>query len=349
MKRSIYFVLLAVILGLFFIFSASSGMAADKVILKLAHADSTDAKVSRKQAMCEAFANEVNSKSGGRIEVQIFGAGALGGEREYVEAIKAGLVQAGVASGVVANFYPDAMVTDIPYLFPSAKIAWAVLDGPFGKELSEGFYKSTGIRNLAFGEVGFRNFTSGNKPIHSPSDLKGMKIRVMETPFYITMMKALGAGPTPVAWPETYGALQTGVVDGHENVIGSIVAAKIFEVQKFVTLDGHVYGVDWFLMNDKFYKGLSPDLQKIVSDAAQNACDVERHVSQTITEEGIKTLKEHGVEVYTPTAQEMAEFKEATQKPCIDWLKTKVDQKLIDQAFAAVKAAEVQAGQAKSQ
>ena len=155
--------------------TGSFGMAANnKIIIKLAHADSIDIKTSRKQAMCEAFANVVNSKSGGIIEVQIFGAGTLGGEREYVEAIKAGIVQSGIASGPIANFYPTAMVTDIPYLFPSKQVAYAVLDGSFGKKLGEGFNKATGIRSLALGEVGFRHFTNSKRTIRSPKDLQGL-------------------------------------------------------------------------------------------------------------------------------------------------------------------------------
>ena len=325
-----------------FLFSAgvSAQAAEKKYILKLAHADSVDMTISRKAAMADVFAKEVKAKSKGRIDVQVFGAGALGGEKDYVESVKNGFVQAGLASGVMANFYPNAMVTDIPYLFPSAAIADRVMDGPYGQKLSADFLANTGMRNLCFGEVGFRDFTSGNAPIHSPKDLVGRKIRVMETPIYVTEMTKLGAQPTPIAWPETYTALQTGVVDGHENVIPSIVMAKIYEVQKNVTLDGHNYGVDWFPMNEKFFQSLPPDLQAVVQKAGKDACIEERRVNRVFTAEGIKTLKEKGVTVYTPTADELAQFKAATQQPVIDWLKTKVDQKWIDGILAAVHDAE---------
>ncbi len=124
-----------------------------KVIeLKLAHADSTDPTVSRKQAQALTFAALVNSRSGGRIKVTIYGAGALGAEREYVEGIRAGTVEAGIASGVLSSFFPAAGITDIPYLFPSSKIAWDVMDGPFGDKLREMFLQQTGMRCLAFAE-----------------------------------------------------------------------------------------------------------------------------------------------------------------------------------------------------
>jgi tripartite ATP-independent transporter DctP family solute receptor len=319
----------------------ASAQAADKkYVLKLAHSDSVDMSLSRKAVMSDAFAKEVKAKSNGQIDVQVFGAGALGGERDLVEGVKNGFIQAGLASGVMANFYQNAMVTDIPYLFASDAIADRVMDGPYGQKLAADFLASTGMSNLCFGEVGFRHFTSGKTPIRSPKDLVGMKIRVQETPLYVTEMKALGAQPTPVAFPETYTALQTGVVDGQENPIPTIIFAKFYEVQKHVTLDGHNYGVDWFVVNDKFLKSLPANLQKVVHDAGKHACAEERRVNRSFTSEGIKTLKEKGVTVYTPTGDELAQFKTATQQPVIDWLKTKVDPKWIDGLLAAVKEAE---------
>jgi len=337
MKQSLK-LMSAVVLSTFLFSPVAS--AQNKITLKLAHSDSADMTLSRKAVMSDVFAKEVNAKSGGRINVQVFGAGALGGERDLVEGVKNGFIQAGLASGVMANFYPNAMVTDIPYLFASPEIADRVMDGPFGQKFAADFLAKSGMRNLCFGEVGFRHFTSGKAPIRSPKDLTGMKIRVMETPLYVTEMKSLGAQPTPVPWPETYTALQTGVVDGHENVIPSIVFAKIYEVQKHVTMDGHNYGVDWFPINEKFFQGLPADLQKVVQDAGKDACAAERTANRKFTDEGVKTLKEKGVTVYVPTADEIAQFKAATQKPIIDWLKTTVEPQWVDAILAAVKDAE---------
>src|SRR5262249_38510828 len=159
----------------------SPALAQNKFVIKLAHSDSVDLSTSRKAVMADTFAKEVKAKSNGKIDVQIFGAGALGGERELVEGVKNGFIQAGLASGVVANFYPSAMVTDIPYLFPSNEVADQVMDGPFGQKLSENFTAATGMHNLCFGEVGFRHFSTGKTPVHSPKDLNGLKIRVQET------------------------------------------------------------------------------------------------------------------------------------------------------------------------
>ena len=310
--------------------------AKDAIVLKLAHADSTNIYQSRKHAQAVAFASLVNNNSGGRINVQVYGAGALGGEREYIEACMAGTVEAGIASGPIASFYPAAMVTDIPYLFPSSNVAWKVLDGPFGEKLSEGFLEQTGLRNLAFAEVGFRNFTNDVRPIRKPADLKGLKIRVMETPLYVNMVKALGASPTPIAWTETYTALQTGVVDGQENPIGTILMANFPEVQQYVTLDGHVYGVDWFFINEDFFQSLSPELQYIVHDAARISSGVGRGIINAINAVGVSTMAEQGMEVYVPTEAEKELFKQATQGPVIKWMETQIDPALIRDVLGEV-------------
>ena len=336
MKQSVHLVSALMLSALALSIGGVAQAADQKYVLKLAHADSVDTSISRKAVMAEVFAKEVKAKSNGRIDVQVFGAGTIGSERDYVEGVKNGFIQAGLASGAMANFYPPSMVTDIPYLFPSEAVADRVMDGPFGQKLSADFQATTGMYNLCFGEVGFRHFTSGKTPIHSPKDLAGLKIRVQETPVYITEMKSLGAQPTPIAFAEVYTAMQTGVVDGHENVIPSIIFAKLYEVQKNVTLDGHNYGVDWFVLSDKFWKSLPPDLQKVVQDAGKTACTEERRVNRRFTADGINTLKDKGVTVYTPTAAEIAQFKAATQQPVVDWLKTKIDPKWIDEVQAAV-------------
>ena len=335
-KKAILLVIVILVVFSCFVFSFS--YAAEKpIVLKLAHADALDIFTSRKHAQSMIFRNLVNARSGGRIEVQIFGGGALGGEREYVESIMAGTVQAGIASGVMGGFFPEAMVTDIPYLFPSASIAWKVLDGPFGQKLSKMLLEKTGLRNLAFAEVGFRNFTNSKRPIRTPADMKGLKIRVQENPLFVTMVKALGGSPTPIAWTECYTALQNKVVDGEENPISTIVFANFQEVQKYLTLDGHVYGVDWFVIDNKFFKSLPEDLQYIILDCAKISAGVGRGLQQLNSSVvGLQTLIDAGMEIYAPTEEEMNLFKNACQGPVIEWLKTKFDIELINEMLEAV-------------
>lgn len=336
MKRSTFMRVLVVTVILAIFALSTTGFAQTKIIMKVAHADATDVYTSRKHGQLVTFANLVNARAGGRLEVQVFGAGALGAEREYVEAVQAGSIQGGIASGVMANFFPEAMITDIPYLFPSASVAWEVLDGPFGEKLSNMFLARTGMRNIGFAEVGFRHFTNSKKLIKSPADMAGLKIRVQETPVYLTLVRGLGANPTPIAWTETYTALQTKVVDGQENPISTIVFAKFQEVQKYLTLDGHVYGVDWFVVNDKFFKSLAKDLQEIIMDSAKISATVSRGLQQLNSAVGLEVLAKAGMEIYQPNAAEMAQFKNLTQKPVIDYINTRVDPKLVDELLKAV-------------
>jgi len=327
------------VIALVFAFSFNQDvMAQDEAefTLKVAHADSTDVYKSRKHAQVTAFKHLVESKSGGRINVEILGGGAAGGEREYVESIMMGSIQAGVASGAMANFFPEAMVTQIPYLFPNATVAWKVLDGEMGDKLSTMLKEKTGLRNLAFAEVGFRHFTNSKRPIKSPEDMEGLKFRVMETPIYMKMVEALGGNPTPIAWTETYSALQNGVVDGEENPVSTIVFANFAEVQDYLTLDGHVYGVDWFVMNNEFYNSLPSDLQRVVDQAAQVSSTVGRGLQQLNSSIGLETLKKNGMEIYSPTPEEKEAFKEAAQEPVVEWLKDQIDPDLVDEMLNTV-------------
>ena len=313
--------------------------AAD-VTIKLAHVDPEDVFSSKKGAATRAFKEVVEAESSGTIQVQLFPAGQLGGERELIESAKLGTLQMCMVSGAVAGYFKPAMVLDIPYLFSSAPVAWKVLDGPFGDELAGALLKQTGLRALAYGETGFRNFTNSKKPVRYPADLARLKIRVMETPLYVTMVKSLGAAPTPIAWPEVYTSLQQGVVDGQENPVGTILQAKFAEVQKYLTLDGHTYGADFLLVNDAFFQGLSADQQSIIKRAAIVAGTCSRAIQQLTSGMGVSKLKELGMEVYGPTSKERAEFKKLTQGPVIEWMKGQVDPVWIEKVQAAVTAAE---------
>ncbi len=305
-------------------------------VLKLAHADATNVYTSRKHTQAIAFAALVNARSNGQISVEVYGGGALGGEREYVEGIQNGTIEAGIASGVMASFFPPAMVTDIPYLFPTEAVAWATMDGPFGDMMRERLLEETGIRCLGFAEVGFRHFTNDSRRIRTPADMRGLRFRVQETPVFVNLVKSLGATPTPIAWPETYSALQTGVVDGQENPVAVILGANFPEVQDYITLDGHVYGVDWFLINEDFFQSLPEGLKFVVLDSARIANGVGRGVQNALGSTGVSKLQELGMDVYVPTEQEMQQFRQAAQPAVIEWMETQIDPALIQEAMDAV-------------
>jgi len=316
-------------------FGLESAYAADKIVMKLAHPDPMDVFTSRKHAALMTFKEMVETNSGGRIEVVVLGGGAVGGEREILESILNGTLQGSSISAPVGLVYPPQMVISIPYLFASAPAAWEVLDGPFGDKLATGLLKKTGLRCLGFTELGFKQFTNNKRPIRTPEDAKGLKIRVLENPLYMQFIKLLGANPTPLPWPEVYMALQTGVVDGQENPVSVVLMQKLQEVQKYCTMDGHIYGEEWFIVNDKYYQRLPKDLQGIVAGAARVAVTVQRGTSQLFSSNGIATLKKAGMQFYVPTPKEKELFIKATQGPIVQWLKTKVDPKLVDEVLQA--------------
>ncbi|SFN05828.1 DctP family TRAP transporter solute-binding subunit [Thermodesulforhabdus norvegica] len=318
---------------------------AEKVVIKLGHSDPEDPCISKKGAAARVFKDIVEAETGGSVEVQVFPSNQLGGEREMIESTKLGTIQMCIVSAALAGYFRPVMVLDIPYLFSSAPVAWKVLDGPFGQELSAALLRETGLRNLAYGETGFRHFTNSKRPVRTPEDLKGLKIRVMESPIYITMVKSLGALPTPIAWPEVYGALQQKVVDGQENPAGVIYNVKFYEVQKYLTLDGHSYGTDFILINDDFYRNkLTEEQRRVIDKAAIIAGNVGRAIQQLNSAMAVAKLKEKGMEVYSPTPEEREKFKAASQGPVIEWLKTQVDPSWVDKVLAAVKQAEEELG-----
>lgn len=313
-----------------------------EIVIKFAHSDAPDWHISKKHAMALTIKSYVESMTGGRVRVDIYPAGELGGEREYCEGIITGAIEMGTLSGPMAMFFPPAMVLDIPYIFPNFAVARQVLDGWFGQKLSEALYQELHVYNFAFGETGFRNFTNNVRPIHTPDDMEGLKIRVMESPIYMRMVEALGATPTPIAWTEVYSALQTGVVDGQENPVATIIYAKLYEVQKYLTLDGHSYGADWILINGDFYESLPEEIQRILREAVHIGATAGRALQQipTLFDPGIPFLQEQGMEIYAPTSEELAQFRALAQPPVIEWLQTQIDVHWIEDLQQAVREAE---------
>jgi TRAP-type transport system periplasmic protein len=232
------------------------------------------------------------------------------------------------------------MLLDIPYLFSSSPAAWRAMDGWFGKELADDMLRETGLRNLFFGETGFRNFTSSARPIKSPADLRGLKIRVMESPIYITLVKSLGAAATPMPGSEMYTAMQQKVVDGQENPVSVIVQYKMYEVQKYVCLDGHTYGCDFWVINEKFFQTLPKETQAIVKQGAILAGTVNRGMQTLLSVMGLATLKEKGMEIYAPTPKEKAMFREASQKPVLEYIEKQVGKTWVEKVLKAAKEAE---------
>ncbi|MCF8481827.1 MAG: DctP family TRAP transporter solute-binding subunit [Rhodospirillum sp.] len=296
----------------------TAGIASAETTIRFGHVDPAEWQTSKKGAAAQIFKNIVEGESD--MTVEVYPAGALGNESELVQQAQEGITPVVMVSGAMSKICSVAQVLDIPYTFASATQAWTVLDGSFGQELGDYCLEKTGLRTLAYGETGFRNFTNNSHPIKTPEDMKGLKFRVQPIPLYVEMVKGLGGEPTPIAWTELPTALSTGVVDGQENPVGVIYNNNLHKLQKYLTLDGHVYAADFLLINDDFFQSLSPENQAILARAAKVAGTMGRAIQQFNTAEGVTKVSAEGMEVYAPTAEDLAKFREAAQPAVKTWL-----------------------------
>jgi len=245
----------------------------------------------------DTFAKEVEKRTGGRYKVQTFYNGALGGERESIEAVQLGTQELAMSStGPIPNFVPETKILDVPFLFRDKAHARAVLDGPIGQELLTKF-DAKGFKALAWAENGFRHMTNSKRDVKGPEDLKGLKMRTMENPVHIAAYKGLGIITTPMAFPEVFTALQQGTVDGQENPLSVIMASKFDQVQKHLTLTGHVYSPCIFVMNKAAFDNLSRADQAAFVEAAKEAAKANRARVDQDDANGVTELRAKGMTV----------------------------------------------------
>lgn len=245
----------------------------------------------------DTFAKEVAARTGGRYKVETFYNGSLGGERESIEAVQLGTQElAFSSSGPVPNFVPETKILDVPFLFRDKAHARAVLDGPIGQDLLTKF-DAKGFKALAWAENGFRHMTNSKRDVKGPEDLKGLKMRTMENPVHIAAYKGLGIITTPMAFPEVFTALQQGTVDGQENPLPVIMSAKFSQVQKHLSLTGHVYSPCIFVMNKASFDKLSAADKTAFLEAAKVAVKANRDRVDQDDANGVKELRAQGMTV----------------------------------------------------
>lgn len=255
------------------------------------------AKDSHQGVGIDTFAQEVERRTEGRYKIQTFYSGSLGGERESIEAVQLGTHELTFTStGPVPNFVPEARILDIPFLFRDKAHARAVLDGPIGQEMLTKF-DSKGIKALGWGENGVRHMTNNRRAVNSPDDLRGLKMRTMENPVHVAAYKGLGIVTTPMAFPEVFTALQQGTVDGQENPLSVIMAAKFVQVQKHMSLTGHVYSPAIFLMNKGAFDKLSAADKQHFLEAAKVAIKANRERVDADDARGVTELKAQGMQI----------------------------------------------------
>lgn len=286
------------------------------------------------------FKEYVEFKTNGEITVRLFPGNQLGGEREMLEQVQQGSLELTLpADGAMAGFYPPMQVWSVPYLFESAPIAWEVMNGPFGDAMRADILEKTGMRALAFSQNGFRSFTNNVRQIVNPDDMAGLKIRTMESPVYMEMVKALGATAVPISGAEVVMALRQGVVDGQENPPAVVYSGGAGEVQEYYTLNEHTFGLHVIIANNDWFESLSPGHQQIIQDAAKLAAWTE-NLQKT---EGDwlysrRLQEELGMKVHVSTPEEKAAFREVVQEPVLQFIRANVGDELVDELLAEVEA-----------
>jgi C4-dicarboxylate-binding protein DctP len=245
-----------------------------------------------------------------------------------------------VADGALGGFYPKIQVFAIPYLFPSAPVAWEVLRGPVVRDLAADINKSLGFHVLNFSENGFRDFTNSKHPIRTPDDMKGLKMRTMESPVYIKMMQAMGSAATPINAAELVMSLQQNVVDGQENAPSTVNLMGIADVQKFMSVDEHVFSAMLLIMADDSLTKLTPDQQKVVHDAAMLQASVNNSERARSKQANLDAIKAKGVQVYMTSPAEKEQFRAVAQAPVVEYIRAQVGNELVNAMLADVKRAE---------
>jgi TRAP-type transport system periplasmic protein len=246
------------------------------------------------------FGEALESMTGGSLKVQIFPNVQLGKDPEVVGEVQAGVVEM-INSGnsVFSQYVPSATIMDMPYLFKDLDHLYRVQDGPIGQQISK-LYEEKAFRVLGWADIGIRHITNSKRPIEKPGDLKGLKIRVVPSKVFVEIFKALGPNVVTLDFSELYLALQQGVVDGEDNPTTTIQSAKFYEVQKYLSLTGHVVGTNPSVISDKFFAKQSPDVQKALIGAGAEATKATRQFVRDNETKALDFLKGKGMVVNAP-------------------------------------------------
>jgi TRAP-type transport system periplasmic protein len=293
-RRRAGHLLAAAVTTLLCCFAANAVAAQSVKTLKLGYILSRHSQLG---AGADVFADEIAKRTNGRYRIDQYPDSALGGEVEMLKAVQLGTVDMAFITGApLPNFLADIGVFNIPFLFRDLHHAHAVLDGPIGQSYLAKF-RNKDLVALAWGENGMRHLTNSRREIRTPEDLRGLKLRVPQSDVMLAGFKALGADVKPLAFPQLYGALQSGEFDGQENPIATIQSSKFYQVQKYLTLSGHVYDPAILFMSVDGFDDLSAEDKKAFVEAAKLAGQASRAFAAAAEKNGVAELAKSGMKV----------------------------------------------------
>jgi tripartite ATP-independent transporter DctP family solute receptor len=279
------------------------------------------------------FAELVAAKSGGKIKVNLFLNGVLGSDQANVSSIKGGTLEMAVMNtGILASEAKELAIFDFPFLFANEKESDVVVDGPVGRKLHARL-EEKGIIGLAYWELGYRQITNNKRPLNKVEDIAGLKLRVIPNPINVAWVKALGANPTPLPFPEVYAAMEQKAIDGQENPISVIAANKFWEVQKNIALTNHQYNPQSVIFSKKVWDTLTPVEKKLIDDAADDAAGFQRKESRAAVAANLELLKKNGMTVTQFAPAEVAKLREK-MKPVIAQFSASVGDTTVNEMMA---------------
>jgi tripartite ATP-independent transporter DctP family solute receptor len=279
------------------------------------------------------FKEAVEARSGGKIKVNLFFNGALGSDQAVVSSMQGGTVEMSVMNtGILASVAKELAIFDFPFLFANEKESDALVDGPVGRKLHARL-EEKGLVGLSYWELGFRQITNSRRPLNKVEDIEGLKLRVIPNPINVAWVKALGANPTPMPFPEVYAGLEQKAIDGQENPVAVIASSKFFEVQKHIALTNHQYNPQSVVISKKFWDNLSAAEKKLLDDAADEAAKSQREANRAALASNLELLKKGGMQVTTFAPAEVAKLRDK-MKPVIAQFSANVGEATVTEVMA---------------
>ncbi len=304
----------------------------DEITLNIAGTAAETNNVSKGMLKWEELVEE---KSGGKVQVEVFLNATFGTGTAVIESIQAGSVQLGECSlASYASFCPDVQYTGVPFAFDSREHAYAWTETDFAQQLKQEVIDATGMHILGWFENGIRMLSNGKHPVTCPDDMKGLKIRVMDSPIYIEMFTEMGASPTPMAYSEVYTALQQGTVDGQDNPYSIFVSTNYYEVQKYFTDLAHTFDFTAFVMSEEVLNSLNDATRELMIECGKEAEEYQHQVSIEAEADNIQKIKDEGVELYNLSDDERQQFRDSCAG-IKDWMASNVKTTLTWDDFQA--------------
>ena len=287
-----------------------SGNDSDVIKIKVGHISPDD------QAYAIGFkeyAEAVEEATNGKVQFEIFGNGALGGERELLEGVQLGTLDMSlITTGVVTNFVPEVAVIEFPFLFRDLDHTYKTLDGEIGQELLDKMSESN-LKGIAFWENGERYVANSQRPVKAVEDLKGLKMRTIESELLLDMYSALGTNATPMAFPEVYNGLQQGVIDGSDFSTGVYYTTKVYEQSKYFSEVPLYYASATLVINQELFDSMPEDVQKVITDLGKEFAAKQRQINQDLMEEYKENLVADGVEIIPAEEINIDGFRQAVE------------------------------------